>query len=79
MLQTRQPLGLEAEPRNRGLPITGSQSPGPNQTNKQTTPKSVGKSAIFATFFHSVSERFFGGKKVLQGYISQLEGLKHHF
>ena len=22
-------LGLEAEPRNRGLPITGSQSPGP--------------------------------------------------
>ena len=35
VLQTRQPLGLEAEPRNRGLPITGSQSPGPNQT-KQT-------------------------------------------
>ena len=36
VLQTRQPLGLEAVPRNRGLPITGSQSPGPNQTNKQT-------------------------------------------
>ena len=35
VLQTRQPLGLEAEPRNRGLPITGSQSPAPNQTNKQ--------------------------------------------
>ena len=33
-LQTRQPLGLEAEPRNRGLLITGSQSPGPIQ-NKQ--------------------------------------------
>ena len=36
VLQTCQPLGLEAEPRNRSLPITGSQSPGPNQTNKQT-------------------------------------------
>ena len=36
VLQTCQPLGLEAEPRNRGLPITGSQSPGPNQINKQT-------------------------------------------
>ena len=36
VLQTRQPLGLEAEPRNRGLPITGSQSPGPNQTKTKT-------------------------------------------
>ena len=35
VLQTDQRLGLEAEPRNRGLPITGSQSPGPIQTNKQ--------------------------------------------
>ena len=37
VLQTRQPLGLEAEPCNRGLPITGSQSPGPNKT-KQNRP-----------------------------------------
>ena len=37
MLQTRQPLGLEAEPPNRGLPITGSQSPGPNQTKQNKT------------------------------------------
>ena len=37
MLQTRQPLGLEAEPSKRGLPITGSQNPGPiQQTNKQS-------------------------------------------
>ena len=39
VLQTRQPLGLEAEPRNRGLPITGSQSPGPNQTKTKQTKK----------------------------------------
>ena len=37
VLQTRQPLGLEAEPRNRGLPITGSQSPGPNKTKQYKT------------------------------------------
>ena len=37
VLQTRQPLGLEAEPRDRGLPITGSRIWGPiKQTNKQT-------------------------------------------
>ena len=36
VLQTRQPLGLEAEPRDRGLPITGSRIWGPiKQTNKQ--------------------------------------------
>ena len=34
VLQTRQPLGLEAEPCNRGLPISGSQSRGPNQTKQ---------------------------------------------
>ena len=34
VLQTRQPLGLEAEPRDRGLPITGSRIWGPiKQTN----------------------------------------------
>jgi len=42
VLQTRQTLGLEAKPGNRGLPITGSQSPGPTiQTNKQTNPCKV--------------------------------------
>ena len=36
VLQTRQPLGLEAEPRDRGLPTTGSRIWGPiKQTNKQ--------------------------------------------
>ena len=35
VLQTRQPLGLEAEPRDRGLPITGSRIWGPiKQTNR---------------------------------------------
>ena len=34
VLQTRQPLGLEAVPRNRGLPITGQGSRA--QSNKQT-------------------------------------------
>ena len=40
VLQTCQPLGLEAEPRNMGLPITGFQIPGSIQTkeNKQTKP-----------------------------------------
>ena len=34
VLQTRQPLGLEAEPRDRGLPITGSRIWSPiKQTN----------------------------------------------
>ena len=49
VLLTRQPLGLEAEPRNRGLPITGSQSPGPIP-NKQTN---LGlKCSIMFTMMH---------------------------
>ena len=44
VLQTRQPLGLEAEPRNRGLPITGSQIPGPYQT-KQNKQKNIDRLA----------------------------------
>ena len=34
-------LGLEAVPRNRGLPITGSQSPGPNQTKQNKTSSDI--------------------------------------
>ena len=34
VLQTRQPLGLEAEPRDRGLPITGSRIWGPIKQTK---------------------------------------------
>ena len=34
VLQTRQPLGLEAEPRNRGLPKTESGAQSNKQTNK---------------------------------------------
>ena len=37
VLQTCQLLELEAEPRIRGLPITGSQSPGPNKTKQKQT------------------------------------------
>ena len=51
MLQTRQPLGLEAEPRDRGLPITGFRIWGPNkQTNKQYRPE------IFLGIFEFVNE-----------------------
>ena len=51
VLQTRQPLGLEAEPCNRGLSITGSQNPRYNQTNTNKQTKQTNKQKLFIQTF----------------------------